>query len=104
MDAVGTDKQVAVHRHRGVAVVSVREVHLHAVRPLREASEAVASDDASMPESGADGLKEEHLQLAAVDRVLWPPVAGIDAARFRPDRFAAFGEVAQIGGGHARGG
>ena len=56
--------------------------------------------DAVGPETGADGVQQQHLQFAPVNRVLGPPVSGVDASRFGPDRFTPPGVVTQVGGGN----
>jgi hypothetical protein len=52
----------------------------------------------SVSRPGARLLEQEQVQLAAVDRVLRPSVAGRQLARLGPDRLAALAEVGQLGG------
>ena len=56
----------------------------------------MARRDGLGPEPFADGREQEHLQLAAVDRVLRPAIAGGDAARLGPDSLTVLGEIREL--------
>ena len=96
MDAVGGDQQRAVDTG-GARPLRVDEV---AVTPS-SLSRSRRGDGAALsrrPEPLPHCAVEEHLQLAAMDRVLRPAIAGLLPARLGPDQLAALRNIGELRG------
>src|SRR3546814_645325 len=101
VDAVGADEQGARNlaaRRFALLVDKGSDDVAALLAPVRQVPAGVDSVGA---DALAHRLQQQHLQLAAVDRELWPAVAGGLAARFRPDELAALGVVGELGRAHA---
>jgi hypothetical protein len=90
MDAVGGDQQRAIVSAGRLTRRLVDEVGAHAVRGLGPPDEVMTGKDVLPAQSLGRGIEQDLLQRAAVDGELRPFVAGFDAARLAPDRFAVF--------------
>ena len=74
----------------------------HARVVLLELRKAMAGANGGRAQTRLDGAREDHQQSAAMDRMLRPAVAGIQAARLAPDQSAVFrvvGELPRLNGG-----
>jgi hypothetical protein len=96
MDAVGTDERSTLHFQR--RTVAALETRSHRIALLLERLERGVGHDALAAQPLDRGLIEQHLQIAAVNRVLRHCVTGRDAARLTPDQLAEFVVVLELAG------
>ena len=94
MDAVGADENIGLVEsvRSGIAIAEVgtyagRHRCSNAGKP-QFASEIFGSD------AFADGAKQKHLQLAAMDRILWPAISGRESSWLAVNQLSEF--VAEI--------
>src|SRR3984957_8979830 len=80
----------------------VDEIGADAARCLRPAAEVMAGENVGGAKPFGRGIEQDLLQRAAMDRELRPSIAGLDAARFAPDRLAVLGKERQFPGAPAR--
>ena len=100
MDAVGGDQQRAfMAAGRLPVALSMKSAR------TPPGSRSTRRDDGwsgcSCAQSLGRGIEQDLMQRAAMDGELRPFVAGLDPARFAPDRLAVFGEIRQLFGAHA---
>ena len=95
VDAVGADERVGRGGPRG-ADDAIAQLHADAVLRLLEARDGGARADAVRAEALADGVEQQQLQLAAMDRDLRPAVAGGAPARLGADAVAEAVEVHEL--------
>ena len=98
MDTVRTDQRVAALAGNRSTGRGIDEVRRHAVIVLLDVGETMAGPNGGCTQARLHGARETHEQAAAVDRVLRPAVAGIQAARLAPDRPAIRGVVRELPG------
>ncbi len=101
MDAVGADQHIGTER-LGLAV-SVAGADQHAAVALLDTLHAETGAYRLLAEALAHRGEQDHLQFAAMDRVLRIGVAGFHPARLGPYRGAALVDVAQLVGGDGGG-
>ena len=101
MDAVGADQHIGTER-QGLAV-SVAGADQYAAVALFDALHAETGAYRLLAETLAHRGEQDHLQFAAMDRVLRIGVAGFHPARLGPYRGAALVDVAQLMGGDGGG-
>src|SRR5262245_12631312 len=97
MDAVGTDKDVAM-RGRAMRSGSIEEIRTDAGFILLERAQAVTGVDPAFAEPRTCGLIDHALQAATVNRELGNGVSGVKAARLPPDLLAEAISVDQLMG------
>ena len=85
MDAVGRDQHVGALRRQAPAGGAVEELRGDAALVLLEGDEMAPGADALGAERRARRVLQDHQQIAAVDRILRPGIAGGAAARLAPD-------------------
>ncbi len=102
MNAVGCDQQCTVMAARSLAGSLVDEIRADACGCLRPAAEMMAGEDVGLAKPFGRSIEQDLLQYATMDRELRPFIAGLDAARFAPDRLAVLGKERQFLGAHAR--
>src|SRR4051812_26700520 len=71
---------------------------LNAIRVLNEMREAIAGEDALASDPRPYGIIKDEVQVAAVDRVLRPAIAGGDSSWLGPDELAELVVVGEGGG------
>jgi hypothetical protein len=86
VQAIGRHQQRAGHLH-ALAVARFDE-RGHAPGILPVAGHAMAQPHGALAQALLHGIEQHHLQLSAVHRILRPPVAGLQAARFGIDLVA----------------
>lgn len=96
MQAIGGDHQIGTCRWRRPAASVGAEMDGGAAGVPLHVDRLMAGVYRVRPDALADRIKQQHLQVAAVDRKLRPVVAGELAARFAPDDFAALGGIDQF--------
>ena len=98
MDAVGADQQIGPVRRQFLAGGPVDEMGLNAIRVLDEMREAMTGEDAFAADPRPHRIVKDEMQVAAVDRVLRPAVAGGDSSRLGPDQLAELVVIGEGGG------
>ncbi len=103
MDAVGGDQQGAVVTPCGFSGGPVDEVGANALGSFRPPGDMMTGENVVGAQPFGHGIEQDLLQFTAMDRELRPFVAGLQPARFAPDRLAVLGEERQLARAHAAG-
>lgn len=98
MNAVGTDQQGALDLDRAALR---EEPGRHGVRILTVVDESMAGHEGFAAKTRRHRLQQQHVQTAAMHRVLGPVVAGVQAARLGVDLVAVATDQSPLPAAHA---
>ena len=85
MNSIRPDQNIAANFSRRLAGRAINEMRGHALVVLHKGIEMPARADIFFAEARLGFFQQQHLQPAAMNRVLRPAVAGIQSARLAPD-------------------
>src|ERR1700731_2278599 len=94
MDAVSADQDIGVIKQ--LDAVAIAEPGAYPVTALLKFCESKPAAKIFRTDAFAQGLQQQHLQFAAMDRVLWPSIPGRQPSWLAANQLPEFVEKAQL--------